>query len=388
MKGRAMWLLESSVLEELHKAQKLGFVNEGPAAAVMEARSRIAAGVPMAIADGVATIKVEGILTKQPDPMVSFFYGANTAYDGIVEAVNAAEGDPKVKALRFDIDSPGGNVDGLFDALAAIESSSKPKSVFARNALSAAYGIAAAAGNITASGPGAMFGSVGTAVSVAVSDDVVTITSSNAPDKRPDPRTEEGRAAIVRHLDAIDDLFVGAIAKGRGLEPDAVRESYGRGASLVARDAKERGMIDGIAGDGLRVVSDTNQATANGGSEDGTMDLETLKAEHPAVFKAAVSIGVMQERERVEAHLSLAETGNLNVALEDIKSGNDITQKTWAAHMSAAMNRRDVQARRDDNEEVEAAINGAAAKQEEDDLEAAVLERLEKLVGMGAIENG
>lgn len=379
-----MWLLESGVLEELQKAQAFGFPD-------FEARAA-ERGLPglaqMAVADGVATIKVEGILTKRPDPLVSFFYGKNTAYDGIVEAVNAAEANSKVKAIRFDIDSPGGNVDGLFDALAAIESSSKPKSVFARNALSAAYGIAATAGNITASGPGAMFGSVGTAVSVSVSDDVVTLTSSNAPDKRPDPRTEEGRAAIVRHLDAIDDLFVGAIAKGRAIDPDSVRQGYGRGASLVASDAKQRGMIDGIAGTELRVVSNNNQATANGGSEGATMDLETLKAEHPAVYKAAVSVGVSQERERVEAHLALAETGDLAVALEDIKAGNNITQKTWAAHMSAAMNRKDLESRREDNEEIEAATDGAKAKQADDEFETAVVDRFLALVGNGAIENG
>jgi ClpP class serine protease len=344
----------------------------------------------LAVDDGLAVITVEGILTKQPDPLIKFFYGSNTAYDSINAQIGAAEANSKVTAIRFDIDSPGGNVDGLFDTLAAISASTKPKSVYARNALSAAYGIAAAAGGpITASGPGASFGSVGTAVSVAVSDSVVTLTSSNAPEKRPDPRTEEGKASIIRHLDAIDSLFVDAIAGGRGVSSQDVRNTFGRGASLLAGDAEQRGMIDGIAGAGLRVVDNGTQATAKGGSEAG-MDLEQLKAEHPAVYKAAVESGVQQERDRVTAHIQLGETGDMKVALEAVKDGSEITQTTYAAHMAAAINRRDVEARHDDNGDVDGATNGAKTehKNTEDEFQGQVLARLKKLVGTGAIENG
>ena len=228
--------------------------------------------------------------------------------------------------------------------------------------MSAAYGIAAAAGNIVAAGPAAMFGSVGTAISMAVSDDVVTITSSNAPEKRPDPRTEEGRASIIRHLDAIDSLFVDAIAAGRGIAPDTVRQNYGRGASLLAGEAQQRGMIDGIAGVGLRAVEQLN-ATADGGSEE-RMDLEQLKSEHPAVYKAAVQVGVTQEHERVTAHLKLAETGDMKTALEAIDSGDNLTQTIYAAHMAAALNRRDVNARDEDDKAVEDATGAVDAKKE------------------------
>jgi ClpP class serine protease len=382
-----MWLLEASVLERLQKAMDLGLEQQWLAAS--QKKREITAASP-AVEDGLAVISVEGILTKQADPLVQFFYGANTAYDDINAQIGAAEANPKVTAIRFDIDSPGGNVDGLFDTLAAISASTKPKSVYARNALSAAYGIAAAAGGpITASGPGASFGSVGTAVSVAVSDSVVTLTSSNAPEKRPDPRTEEGRASIIRHLDAIDGLFVDAIAGGRGVSSQDVRNTFGRGASLLAGDAEQRGMIDGIAGAGLRVVDNGTQATAMGGSEAG-MDLEQLKAEYPAVYKAAVESGVQQERDRVTAHIQLGESGDMKVALEAVKDGSEITQTTYSAHMAAAINRREVEARNDDNVVVDGATNGAKTekKDTEDEFQGEVLARLKKLVGTGAIENG
>ena len=380
------WLLEANVLERLESAYRTHQFDELSA---MDVTARSTAGLSTVDNGRLAVIKVEGILTKTPDMLVQLFYGANTAYDDIIAQIGAAEADPKVQGIRFEIDSPGGNVDGLFDALAAIEGSSKPKSVLARNALSAAYGIAAAAGNITASGPGAMFGSVGTAVSLLVNDDVVTLTSTNAPEKRPDPRTEEGRASIIRHLDAVDSLFVEAIAMGRGTNVDVVRQSYGRGASLLAAEAERRGMIDGIAGANLRVVKNGTQATAQGGSE-AVMDLEQLKAEHLAVYRAAVEIGVQQERERVMAHIKLGRTGNLDAALSAIEDGSNVTQLTYATHMEAALNRRDVEARRDDDRTVEDALKGIKTKHEdnEDKLFGEVLTRLKALVGTGAYENG
>ena len=120
------------------------------------------------------------------------------------------------------------------------------------------------------------------------------------------------------------------------------------------------------------------------------MDLEQLKAEHPAVYKAAVEVGIQQERDRVTAHLQLGESGDIKVALEAIRSGSEITQTTFSAHMAFAMNRRDVEARKTDNEEVEDATRnvGAPPKETGDQFQAAVLTRLKALVGNGAIENG
>jgi ClpP class serine protease len=356
------WLLEASALERLNEAMRL---YSGHDSVPVEARS--ATGRSLSTADGgqVAVITVEGILTKTPDPFVRMFFGANTAYDDINGQLALAENDPKVKSIRLDIDSPGGNIDGLFDTLAAIGSVTKPMSVTARNALSAAYGIAAAAGSITATGVASMFGSVGTVVSVAVSDDVVTLTSTNAPEKRPDPKTEEGRASIIRHLDAIDDLFVGAISNGRGISADAVRSGYGRGATLTAGEAEQRGMIDGIVGVGLRVVEQT-QATADGGSE-AMMDLEELKTQHPAVYKQAAADGALQERDRVAAHLTLGEkSGDLKTAFAAIRSGADLSMEIQAQYLAASMNRADVAEHQAESDEAEAATADAETTSDKD----------------------
>ena len=380
-----MWLLEPRALAIVEVAQASARRETLVKAAPVEALSLNDSG-------RTAVIPIHGILTKQSDPLIAFFYGANTAYDDIIAQVAMAESDPKVTNVIFDVDSPGGNVDGMFDAMAVISGLTKPASVRARNANSAAYALAAVAGDITASGPGATFGSIGVVASVAVSDNVVTLSSTDAPEKRPDPRTEEGKAAIVRHLDAVSDLFISGIAEGRGISADAVRQGFGRGATLLAGEAKERGMIDGIAGTGLRVVQET-KATATGGSEAGNMTPEELKAEHPALFKSVVELGVEQERDRVCAHLTGGEmsgsaVSGLKIALEAIRAGSDLTQTASMRYLTAAHNKRDIEARDEDNQVVDDATKDVKPPKEVDamdQLQKETLTLLQGMVGNGGI---
>lgn len=347
MKGISMWLLEAKVLERLEQARSVYSAEES-------AKADYAPHAGFATSGKEAVIEIAGILTKEPDPFIRFFYGANTAYDDIIAQLRAADADPRVDAIRFEVDSPGGNVDGMFDTLVAINNTQKPMRSVARNANSAAYSIAATAGPIEATSMGATFGSVGILASMAVSDHVVHITSSNAPDKAPDPRTEEGRAAIVRSLDATEGLMIDSIAEGRGVSPETVRANYGRGATLLAGEARDRGMIDGIAQNTLRVVSTPTQATADGGSEVSTMDLETLQAQHPAVYKAAVEQGVQQERSRAKAHLNMGEkAGALEIAVKAIREGSALDVELQSEYMAAAMNRSDLQARDTDTDVVD-----------------------------------
>jgi hypothetical protein len=76
---------------------------------------------------------------------------------------------------------------------------------------------------------------------------VVHLTNSDAPEKRPEVATPEGRAVVTRYLDQIAAEFMGTIAKGRGVLPAAVAAGYGRGSSMLAGPAKAAGLIDEIA---------------------------------------------------------------------------------------------------------------------------------------------
>jgi len=209
---------------------------------------------PLRIENGVATIKVEGVLTPAPDYMAEMYGEANTSYTDLQNSLRIALGDPSVRKIDWVINSPGGSVDGLFTLLDAIEAAreSKAKPMVARaiEAQSAAYGIAAAVGTIEAMSRVSAIGSVGVATSGFISGGicgtVVDLTNSESPDKRPNLSTPEGRAVVVSHLDEIAAEFYGTIARGRGITPDAVAKGYGRGASMLAQAALDAGMIDRI----------------------------------------------------------------------------------------------------------------------------------------------
>jgi ClpP class serine protease len=204
--------------------------------------------------DGVATIRVEGLLTPTPDAQSEFYGEPNTTYTELRDAMSLALADKKTKEVVWSIDSPGGAVDGLFallDEIADARASGANMRVEADNAHSAAYGIAAAVGNITANSRMSSFGSVGVATSSFVQGglcgEVVDFTNSDSPEKRPNVKTPEGREVVTRYLDQLATEFFSSIAAGRGVTRDHVALKYGRGSSMLAGPAKDAGLIDAVS---------------------------------------------------------------------------------------------------------------------------------------------
>lgn len=307
--------------------------------AEIEARSRD--GQPpknLLVVGSTAQIKVEGILTKRPDYLADWLGIPNTTYTSIVQAVASAEADPTVKRIEYLFDSPGGTVDGLPEALAAMSNGTKPSTAKATLATSAAYALATKAGKIEAAGPMAQFGSVGVVVTKRVDPSTVAITSTNAPNKRPDPSTEEGKAAIRAELDPVHDWFASEIASGRGVKTAVVNETYGKGATLLAAEAKSRGMIDSVA----RLVSSSKGVRAESENaetlpEQKNMTLAELKATHPEIFEAARQEGVLAERDRASAHLIRGTAaGALDVAIKAVREGTVMTEAMRADYDVAA----------------------------------------------------
>jgi ClpP class serine protease len=366
-----LWLLEPDTLRRLQDAQQR--FNDPAAVLRWEAEQSAGAesrdGLPqgLAVSSGIATISVDGVLTKRPDFWAKFFGGSNTTYSSIRNGLAFAANSPDISEIVFSIDSPGGSSEGLIELLDAIahtrQYGGKKMRVRADNAQSAAYGIAAAVGNIEAAGRGATFGSIGTAVSMWVSDNVVTLTNTDSPDKRPDPRTPEGKAVVVKYLDQINHEFVSAIAQGRGVALAQVSDGYGRGASMTATEARRLGLIDSIATTAPRAVP-----SSKGTQSMADRDQET---ESRAALDAAVQRGVTQERDRVLGHLTLGESsGDMSIALEAIRSGAGMTVELTARYLSASMNRQDRSARQAESNTAEAKLAGvaAASPQESSDL--------------------
>jgi ClpP class serine protease len=218
-------------------------------------------------------------------------------------------------------------------------------------------------------------GSVGIVATLEVRDDEVSVTSTNAPNKRPDPTTAAGQAVIREELDAMHEIFAEAIATGRGTTIEKVNADFGQGATLLATTAESRGMIDSIAATKLAIVS-TEPAASGNITGDSKMNLNELKAQHPELFAQVVQLGVDGERDRVAAHLTMGEaSGDMATAVGAINDGSAMTAALQSKYMAAGMNRRDIEDRSGDDLSADGADGAAAPVAEtEADLVAAAVE--------------
>lgn len=361
-----LWLIDEDVGAAIATARASLRTSASAAEVDAHAASRaVAAGARIARTSGRTTeIAVSGVLTKEPDFFAMLFGGGNTTYPEIQAALAQAAADASVRDVVLRIDSPGGTVDGLFEALETVRSfrddSGKRLSVRASKATSAAYALAAMGGKITAESPASVFGSVGVAVDYMRASLWASVVNTDSPDKRPDMGTDEGRAKVRERLDAVHELFITAIASGRGVDIERVRDQFGRGAVFLAAEAKRRKMID--------VAPGPVQRSQDGGAKkERAMDLETLKAEHPEVYRAAVAQGVKDERGRVSAHLKMGEaSGAMGVATKAIRDGSRLTDELTAEYQAAAMTRNQQLARASDQHAVAAATSGLTTAPDRD----------------------
>lgn len=340
-----MWLLNQTVFDRMQSAANAGQKPSETERLAFEADYRGYAGdLPrgMSVVGSNAAISITGILTNAPDLFARWFGGGNTVYSDIVQAAIIADNDPAITSIDFEIDSPGGQASAeWFAVMDVIAHMTTPTRAVVRDlAASAAYGIAAQAGSIVAVNNMVSVGSIGVVATFFTSERMVDVTSTNAPNKRPDPKTAEGVQVIRAQLDQIEEEFIGAVARGRDVTKEKVKEEFGRGAVFLAVQAKSRGMIDSI----VSRASTTADAQASGDSKIGAinMDLDQLKADHPAVYAQAVAVGVDQgksgEQARVAAHLTLGEaSGAMDVSIADIKSGADLTPTVTANHTAATL---------------------------------------------------
>lgn len=373
-----MWLLEASVRQAIERAQKAGFTpsveQQAQYAARFDYDDREDQSRVLTVAGDQAEITIKGVLTPTPSFMAMLFGGGNATYPEIVSAIQQAGRNESVTAITLAVDSPGGHFDGLFDVLAALQATQKPvTAVVHGQAASAAYAIVCQADRIEARNRASRVGSIGVAMSFTVFDEDIDLASSAAPKKRPDVRTEEGRAIVIEELDALHEIFAESIATGRGVTVEKVNADFGQGATLLAGEALKRGMIDAIAETPLKVVDNTDPTTARSGGnipETGRMDLKTLKAQHPDVYAAAVQEGTNQERDRVTAHLTFGQQcGAMETAVKAINDGVGITASLTATYLTAGKNRDDVTTRQEDDAAAAAADQANASDSGEDDAD-------------------
>lgn len=340
----------NTVSASLHDKYEAGIAQDG------QSNSRV-----LSVSGNVATIAIHGVLTHSYGFMTWLMGG--TAYTDIMAAMQMAELDPEIDQIIIDMNSGGGQVSGLFDLIAQMQSMSTPMSCQVSGmCCSAAYAIASQCQSITTASEGEGIGSIGIVVEAYIDPDVKSITSTNAPNKRPDASTEEGVEQIRAELDEYEELFMEAIAAGRNTTVDDIKANYGQGAVTTARNALKSGMIDAIASQNSSALSGTasnlnaqgeteHQPTAN--SED-IMDKAELQAKHPELYaeikNEGIQAGKTQEQERVSAFAELGEASGANeLAMACIKDGTEHSASINAKFMAAQMKNNSLSALAADN---------------------------------------
>jgi ClpP class serine protease len=247
-------------------------------AAVAATGDRLDGAMLSTVRDGAAVVPVLGPIFPRATLASSSAGGAGL--DAIMRDFRVAQASPQVERIVMLFDSPGGVVSGLGEAADAIRASQKPVTAFVTGiAASAAYWLASQASEIVMESA-ASVGSIGVVATRTrqVGPDAQgrvasEIVSSNAPYKRPDPDTEDGRAAIQAEVDAIEAVFIGHVAKGRGVSASTVRAEFGRGAMVAARAAVEAGMadrigtLDGVLSEGRRTARTGGRSRALAAAE-------------------------------------------------------------------------------------------------------------------------
>ncbi|MBL7200336.1 MAG: signal peptide peptidase SppA [Anaerolineae bacterium] len=182
--------------------------------------------------------------------------GANgVSGETILEYIKQAESDRRVKAIVVFINSPGGTVVPSAEVYQALREAQKPVvAAMGDVAASGGYYIACGADKIIAH-PATVTGSIGVYGQLINAADlfdklgiegiIVRSGKSKAAGNLFEHPTDEQLAIEQELVDELYDLFVSAVAEGRGMDEAAVRE-LADGRPYTGQQALQLGLVDAL----------------------------------------------------------------------------------------------------------------------------------------------
>jgi capsid assembly protease len=240
----------------------------GPVA--LEGKGGRAVSPGMEIRDGgVALVHVNGVISRYATMFHAICGGTSTQM--LAKDFNAAMDNPAVRSVVLYINSPGGEADGIHELAEMIYQARGRKPIVAYiggAGCSAAFWVATAADEVVIDAT-ARLGSIGTVMTFRTrkkSDtdqtEVLEIVSSQSPNKRLDPASEEGRKAYQSELDNLADIFIDRVARNMGVSRETVLNDFGKGGVLIGQRAVDVGMAHRL-GSLEGVISELKQGKRN-----------------------------------------------------------------------------------------------------------------------------
>lgn len=316
---------------------------------------------PYVIRDGILHIPVKGMLLNQ----FPFQYGNwATGYEYIWRAFQRGCDDYKagnIKGIALVVNSGGGLVAGCWDLVDKMEAlkaeTGVPVRAFAHeSAYSAAYGVSCVADEIVVSRTGGV-GSIGTLrthVDWSKFNERMGLAytfiqageckTDGHPDK---PLSERAKSRWMKQVNELNEIFVAAVSRNRGLDEQAIRDM--EAATFSATEALSNGLADQIGPLDDALAAYAADLSSNEGDEQmSTQDTaaETQAAIDAAVAQAnakaaetqaaAVAAAVAAEKQRVAGITALEEAKGREALANHIAMNTSMSVEDAKAMLAAA----------------------------------------------------
>ena len=202
--------------------------------------------------NGVAVVPVIGPIFRYANLFTEISGATSTQL--LALDLQQASDNPNVSSILLEVNSPGGDADGIAELAAAIYGARTRKPIKAYvggRGASAAYWLASATDEIVVDRT-ALLGSIGVVMAAKDSrvrderagDRRIEIVSSQSPKKRIDPFTDAGAAEIQTIVDQLANIFIVDVASNRNVAIDDVMTKFGAGGVLLGVAAVAVGMAD------------------------------------------------------------------------------------------------------------------------------------------------
>lgn len=286
-------LLDHSFAMRLHS-----MIRSGEASQIEPVRNdiRLAAETLAKSAKGqaariTAVLPISGMIDQRDSWMLRMFGG--TALDSLMEAVDICMNEDRIGGIVFDVSSPGGSAYGVKEAADSIFAARSMKPIVSVSnsimASAAAY-IGLSASRVYAT-PSSVTGSIGVAwihedeskmlENAGIKTTVCRIPEYKMEGHPSEPLTEQAKSHMDERCADLYEMFTSDLAKYRKVDQSTVKESYGKGRVLSAKDAAACGMVDKVATfsevcDGMRSGS-IARSLAQTNRMEGCIDSSVLK---------------------------------------------------------------------------------------------------------------
>ena len=371
----APWAITRDVLTEIQMVYEAHMKGEKIDLKALEARMgfpfQVMGQPEYEVINEKAYFELSGPLTPDLGFFAMLFGGSSTKQ--FIEALSKAKNDPEVKGGVAKINSPGGLVEGMFEAAEAVADFNKTKPIdFICDGVvaSAAYLIASQGRNIYITSNSVRAGNIGAILnhknySQALKEEGIEFTEIASGDLKgtgsPNrAMTEKEKAFIKEDIMDVANMFFEAVSISRNISIETI--SNMDGAIYRGKKAIEAGLVDGVSTlDDL--IASNSPAEKSGGKvvaqsgvgvsakttinqEEISMNEEQLKAEHLDLYNSIVAkareglVAAADVETRVEASAQgerdriLALDGLIKPGREKMVAGFKADGKTTAEQAS------------------------------------------------------